>query len=129
VWINHGVVARAEVAGVLPTSRGNAVASVAADVAHLVAHLLLPVVGASPRARPLAVYLWSLQEGSRPLHLHLLHQLWMGRRRSSSSRSIDMEEEEDEQEEEAWRHCSCRRRDEEAIVGLGLGAGGGHGWI
>lgn len=59
MWINHGVVARAEVAGVLPTSRGNAVASVAADVAHLVAHLLLPVVGASPRARPLAVYTFS----------------------------------------------------------------------
>lgn len=80
MWINHGVVARAEVAGVLPTSRGNAVASVAADVAHLVAHLLLPVVGASPRARPLAVYTFSAVDGKKKKQQQQKHRHG-GRRR------------------------------------------------
>lgn len=53
--IDHGVVAGAEVAGVLACSRRHTVAAIAADVAHLVAHLILPVVAAPTQARPRAV--------------------------------------------------------------------------
>lgn len=79
VRVDHGVVAGAEVAGVLSGARGHAAAVVAADVAHLVAHLVLPVVGAPHHARRRAVYLWRslLEQGSAGapellLHLQLL---------------------------------------------------------
>lgn len=55
VWVDQGVVAGAEVARVLAGARRHAVAAAAADVAHLVAHLVLPVVAAPPQARPAAV--------------------------------------------------------------------------
>lgn len=55
VWIEHGVVAGAEVAGVLAGPRRHAAALVAADVAHLVAHLVLPVVAAAHGAGGRAV--------------------------------------------------------------------------
>jgi hypothetical protein len=48
VWIDHGVVAGAEVAGVLACTRQH---TVAADIAHLV----LPVVAAPTQAHPRAV--------------------------------------------------------------------------
>jgi poly(3-hydroxybutyrate) depolymerase len=55
VRIDHGVVAGAEVASVLACPRRHTVAALAADVAHLVAHLLLPVATAPTQARPRAV--------------------------------------------------------------------------
>ena len=55
VWIDHGVVAGAEVAGVLAGPRRHAAALVAADVAHLVAHLVVPVVAAANGAAGRAV--------------------------------------------------------------------------
>lgn len=51
VGVDHVVVAGAEVAGVLPGARRHAPALAAADVAHLVTHLLLPVVAAPHQAR------------------------------------------------------------------------------
>ena len=53
--VGHLVVAGADVAGVLAGARRHAVAALAADVAHLVAHLVLPVVTAPPRAHLRAV--------------------------------------------------------------------------
>jgi hypothetical protein len=55
VWIDHGVVAGAKVAGFLPGPRWHAAALVAADVAHLVAHLVVPVVAAANGAAGRAV--------------------------------------------------------------------------
>jgi hypothetical protein len=55
VRVDHGVVAGAEVACVLAGSRRHAAAAAAADVAHLVAHLVLPVVAAAHHATRRAV--------------------------------------------------------------------------
>lgn len=51
MWVDHGVVAGAEVAGVLTGAGRDAVAVLAAHVALVVAHLVLPVVAAPPQAR------------------------------------------------------------------------------
>ena len=53
--VGEGVVAGAEVAGVLACPRRHAAAPVAAGVAHLVAHLILPIVAAPHRARRRAI--------------------------------------------------------------------------
>lgn len=50
MWVGHLVVAGADVAGVLAGAGGDAVAALAADVALVVAHLVLPVVGAPAQA-------------------------------------------------------------------------------
>jgi len=50
VRVDHGVVAGAEVACLLAGARRHAAAAVAADVAHLVAHLVLPVSAAAHHA-------------------------------------------------------------------------------
>ena len=50
VWIDHGVVAGAKVAGFLPGPRWHAAALVAADVAHLVVPVVAAANGAAGRA-------------------------------------------------------------------------------
>ena len=55
LWVDHGVIAGAEVACLLAGARRHAAAAVAADIAHLVAHLLLPVVAATHHATRRAV--------------------------------------------------------------------------
>jgi hypothetical protein len=55
VRVDHGVVAGADVAGVLAGAGRDAVAALAADVALVVAHLVLPVVAATAIA-----HLWAV---------------------------------------------------------------------
>lgn len=99
VWIDHGVVAGAKVAGFLPGPRWHAAALVAADVAHLVAHLVVPVVAAANGAAGRAVWFWQLKQGSGPAahpHPHLLlllHLLWIG----SNSGCCDSNERKEEE--------------------------------